>query len=121
VSGSSQFALAFAAQTATNVRSELGLRGDRAFAVRDGTLTLRGRAAWAHDSNTDRVVSPTFQSLPGSSFTVNGAQPAADGALVAASAEMKWRTGWSVAGTIEGEFSRTTESYAGKGSVRYQW
>ena len=36
VSGSSQFALAFAAQTATNVRSELGLRGDRAFAVRDG-------------------------------------------------------------------------------------
>ena len=84
-------------------------------------MTLRGRAAWAHDSNTDRVVSPTFQSLPGLSFAVNGARPSPDGALITAGAEMKWHNGWSVAGTIEGEFSRTTESYAGKGSVRYVW
>jgi uncharacterized protein with beta-barrel porin domain len=121
VSGSNQFALAFASQNSTNVRSELGLRGDKSFAVRDGLLTFRGRAAWAHDSNTDRVVSPTFQALPGASFTVNGAKPSADGALVTAGAEMKWRNGWSVAGTFEGEFSRTTAGYAGKGSVRYVW
>lgn len=121
VSGSNQFALAFASQTTTNVRSELGLRGDKAFAVADGTLTLRGRVAWAHDSNTDRPVTPTFQSLPGSSFTITGAKPAADGTLVTAGAEMKWRSGWSVAGSFEGEFSRTTDSYAGKGAVRYAW
>src|SRR5436305_5263181 len=122
VSGSNQFALAFASQTATNVRSELGLRGDKSFAMYDGTLTLRARAAWAHDSNTDRIITPTFQSLPGSSsFTVNGAKPSADGALLTAGAEMKWRNGWAVAGTFEGEFSRTTESYAGKGVVKYAW
>jgi hypothetical protein len=50
--------------------------------MRDGVLTLRSRAAWAHDSNTDHAINPTFQ---------------------------------SIAGTFEGEFSRTTESYAGKG------
>ena len=121
VSGSNQFALSFASQTMTNVRSELGLRGDKAFAVRDGTLTLRGRVAWAHDSNTDRPVTPTFQSPPGASFTVNGARPSADGALVTAGAEMKWDNGWSVTGAFEGEFSRTTVSYAGNGAVRYAW
>jgi autotransporter-associated beta strand protein len=122
VSGSNQFALAFSSQSETNVRTELGVRADKSFAMRDGVMTLRGRAAWAHDSNTDRAVSPTFQSLPGSSsFTVNGAKPSADGALLSAGTEMKWRNGWSVAGLFEGEFSGTTESYSGKGSVRRAW
>jgi autotransporter-associated beta strand protein len=121
VSGSNQFALAFASQSETNVRTELGVRADKSFAMRDGVMTLRGRAAWAHDSNTDRAVSPTFQSLPGSSFTVNGAKPAADGALLSAGTEMKWRNGWSMAGLFEGEFSGTTESYSGKGSIRRAW
>jgi uncharacterized protein with beta-barrel porin domain len=81
---SNQFALSFASDNSTNVRSELGLRGDK-------------------------------------SFTVNGARPAADGALVTAGAEMKWRNGWALAGTFEGEFSRTTDSYAGKGTVKHAW
>ena len=121
VSGSNAFALAFASQTETNLRSELGARADKSYALRDGTLILRGRAAWAHDTNTDRVVSPTFQSLPGSAFTINGAQASPDSALITAGTEMKWRNGWSAAGTFEGEFSRTTESYAGKGTVKYAW
>jgi outer membrane autotransporter protein len=121
VSGSDQFALAFASQTSTDVRTELGLRTEKSFAVGDGMLTLRGRAAWVHDSDTSRTITPTFQSLPGSSFTVNGAEPSPDGALVSGGAEVKWRNGWSLAGEFEGEFSRTTESYAGKGIVRFAW
>jgi hypothetical protein len=35
VSGSNQFALAFASENSTNVRSELGLRGDKSFAMGD--------------------------------------------------------------------------------------
>ena len=120
-SGSNQFALSFAAQTTTNVRSELGARADKAYAVRDGVFMLRGRAAWAHDSNTDRPVTATFQALPGASFTVNGARPSPDAALLTAGAEMKWRNGFSLAGTFEGEFSNTTRSYAGKGTLRYTW
>ena len=37
-----------------------------------------------------------------------------------ASAELKWTSGWSVAGTFDGEFSNVTRSYSGKGVVRYQ-
>jgi uncharacterized protein with beta-barrel porin domain len=120
-SGSDTFALSYASQTTTNVRTELGARADKTFLVSDGLFSLRGRLAWAHDSNTDRPVSATFQSLPAASFTVNGAQPSPDSALVTAGAEMTWRNGFSLAGTFEGEFSNTTQSYAGKGTVRYTW
>jgi uncharacterized protein with beta-barrel porin domain len=121
VSGANTFALSYAARDVTASRSELGLRADKSFAVQDGIFTLRGRAAWAHNFNTDRSALPTFQALPGASFVVNGAAQAADAALVTASAEMKWLNGFSVAGTFEGEFSDVTRSYAGKGVVRYAW
>ncbi|MBR1217423.1 autotransporter domain-containing protein [Bradyrhizobium sp. U87765 SZCCT0131] len=119
--GSNQFALAYSGQTTTNVRSEIGARLDKDFALAGGVLTLRGRLAWAHDSSTDRPVTAAFQALPGTAFTVNGAQPAADSALVTAGADMKWWSGVSLGGRFEGEFSRTTSSYAGKGTVRYAW
>ncbi|WP_441259526.1 autotransporter outer membrane beta-barrel domain-containing protein [Bradyrhizobium sp. 521_C7_N1_3] len=119
--GSNQFALSYTAQDTTNVRTELGARTDQRFLVSDGVLTLRGRLAWAHDTNTSRLVSAAFQTLPGAAFTVNGAQPAADSALVGGRAEMKWRNGLSLAGTVEGEFSRSTQTYTGKGTVRYEW
>lgn len=63
----------------------------------------------------------TFQTLPGATFVVNGAQQPHEVALATASAEMKWLNGLSVAGTFEGEFSNVSRSYAGKGVVRYAW
>ncbi len=121
VSGSSAFALSYAGKSVTDTRSELGLRGDKSFAVPDGVLTLRGRFAWAHDFNPDRAIAATFQALPGASFVVNGAAQAHDSALTTASLEMTWLNGWSAAATFEGEFSNVTQSYAGKGVVRYAW
>jgi uncharacterized protein with beta-barrel porin domain len=121
LSGASTFALAYGAQSVTDVRSELGIRTDKSFAMQDGIFTLRGRLAWAHDYDPDRSIAATFQSLPGASFVVNGAAQASDSALTTASAEMKWTNGWSVAATFEGEFSDVTASYAGKGVVRYSW
>jgi hypothetical protein len=32
---------------------------------------------------------------------------------------MKWRNVWSVSGVLEEEFSRITESYVGKGTIKY--
>jgi uncharacterized protein with beta-barrel porin domain len=121
VSGANTFALAYAAKTVTATRSELGLRSDKSYAVGDAILTLRGRAAWAHDYNADRSISATFQTLPGASFVVNGAASAHDAALTTASAEMKFVSGFSLAATFEGEFSNVTRSYAGKGVARYVW
>jgi uncharacterized protein with beta-barrel porin domain len=121
IAGSNQFALAYNSRSVTDTRSELGLRTDRSFAMADGILTLRGRVAWAHDFNPDRSIAATFQTLPGASFVVNGASMASDSALVTAAVEKKWLNGWSAAATFEGEFSNVTESYAGKGVVRYAW
>ena len=121
LNGAGGFALNYSAETATATRTEIGLRGDKSWAMAEGLLTLRGRAAWAHDYNSDRNISATFQSLPGSTFIVNGAQPARNAALTSASAEMNFNGGWSVAATFDGEFSDVSRSYAGKGVVRYGW
>jgi hypothetical protein len=34
---------------------------------------------------------------------------------------MKWLSRWSAAAVFEGQFSNVTNSYAGKGVVRYAW
>ena len=119
--GTNMFALAYASKSVTASRSELGLRVDKSFTTQNGIVTLRGRTAWAHDYNTDRNIGATFETLPGASFVVNGAASGHDAALTTASAEWKWLTGFSLAGSFEGEFSNLTRSYAGKGLVRYQW
>jgi autotransporter-associated beta strand protein len=119
--GAKTFALAYAAKSVAASRSELGLRSDKSYALGDAVLTLRGRTAWAHDYNTDRSIAATFQTLPGASFVVNGAQQSRDKALTTAAAEMKFISGVSFAATFEGEFSDVTRSYAGKGAARYQW
>jgi autotransporter-associated beta strand protein len=121
VVGANTFALSYDAKNVTATRSELGLRSDKSYAMSNGILTLRGRAAWAHDFNSDRSAVATFQTLPGATFTVNGALPAPDAALTTASVEMKWQNGWSTVASFEGEFSNVTRSYAGKGAVRYAW
>ncbi|HXQ06547.1 MAG TPA: autotransporter outer membrane beta-barrel domain-containing protein [Bradyrhizobium sp.] len=120
-SGANTFALSYNGKDVTATRSELGLRSEKAVALTDATLMLRGRLAWAHDFNTDRNVQAVFLTLPGSAFVVNGAQPAADTALTTASAEMLWRNGWSAAVTADAQLSDTTHSYSGKGVVRYNW
>jgi uncharacterized protein with beta-barrel porin domain len=119
--GSNQFALGYGAKAVTDARGELGVRTDKSYAVQNGILTLRGRFAWAHDFDPDRNFAATFQSLPGASFVVNGARQAPDSALTTLAAEWRWINHWSAAATFEGEFSGVTQSYAGKGVVRYTW
>ncbi|MGJ4893303.1 autotransporter outer membrane beta-barrel domain-containing protein [Bradyrhizobium sp. HKCCYLRH3099] len=121
VSGSGAFALAYAARTSTDTRTELGLRTDKSYVMQDAVLTLRGRTAWAHDFNPNRTAAATFQALPAASFVVNGAAQASEAALSSASAELKWTNGWAAGVTFESEYSNVTRSYAGKGVVRYAW
>jgi uncharacterized protein with beta-barrel porin domain len=99
-------ALSYNAQTVTDSRTELGLRGDKSYALQNGIFTLRGRLAWAHDFNTDRTAASAFQALPGTFFIVNGATPAHDSALTTAAAEMKWMNGWSAALSFRGRVLR---------------
>jgi len=121
ISGAGPFALGYGSKDVTTARTELGVKTERAMAWTDTTVMLRGRLAWAHDYGTGRALQATFQTLPGSTFVVNGAQPAADALLTSVSAELDWRNGWSATATFDSEMSGTTRSYAGKGTVRYTW
>jgi uncharacterized protein with beta-barrel porin domain len=120
-SGTGTFALAYASKNVTATRGELGARWDKAMAVQDGVFTLKARTAWAHDWNNDRTATATFQTLPGATFTVNGAQPSADAALVSLGGEMAWNNGWSILAKFDGELSRGGQVYAGNGALRYAW
>lgn len=57
------FALSYAGRDVTATRSELGLRLDRTTVMDDTLLALRGRAAWAHNFETARNTTATFQAL----------------------------------------------------------
>lgn len=120
-SGSAGFALTYGSNDTTITRTELGARIEQSFALQAAMLTLRGRAAWAHDEGNDGAVSATFVSLPGATFTIDGSVPAKDLALVSAGAELRFANNVSLGGSFEGEFSGTTRGYGGKGRVRYVW
>ena len=69
------------------------------------TLVLRGRAAWVHDFDPGRRINAAFQTLPGASFTVDGAAAPRDSALASAVAEMRMRSGVTLIGKVDGEFA----------------
>jgi len=118
----SPFALAFSARTTTATRTELGAWFDRIITVDGGdTLVLYTRAAWANDHSSDATINPTFQSLPGASFTVNGAPLVPNLALVSAGAQVRSPTGWSVGARFDGELSKRAQTYAGIGTVKLRW
>jgi len=122
VSGSSMFALDYQAHTTTTTRTELGAWVDRSMLLYPGAmLSLRGRAAWAHDHWSDTNMTAGFQSLPGSSFTVIGATPVKDSLLVSAVAEVTYRNGISVAGKFDTEQAAHSQTYVGTARLRYAW
>jgi autotransporter-associated beta strand protein len=116
------FALNYAGQSWNDTRSELGARADYRMMMDNGALlTLRGRAAWAHDYDTGRTINAVFQALPGFGFTVAGASPAADSALVSAGAELKFRNGVALRAKFDGEFANRSNVYGGSGGIYVSW
>lgn len=121
-SGSSIFALDYDARKITTIRSELGARFDWSAPINPNSiLTLRGRAAWAHDNWSEPSTTVMFQSMPGPQFTVYGAFPASDLLLASAGAEVRYGNGISFAMSFEGEFAEQSQNYGGTGRLRYVW
>src|SRR5262245_6532665 len=108
--GLAGFALNYNVETTTDVRSELGARFDSRSAFATGMLLiLRGRAAWAYEFDRDRSITSAFEILPTTSFTVFGATPARDAALVSAGAELRFANGFSALAKFDGEFGGNTQ------------
>jgi uncharacterized protein with beta-barrel porin domain len=115
------FGLAYNGMTANDTRSELGVRFDYLQQVDGMPLLLRARVAWAHDWVSNPSLTATFQTLPGTSFIVNGAGVPNDSALMTAGATLQVNKNLSLEAKFDGQFANTSQIYTGTGTVRYAW
>jgi len=115
------FGLSYAAMNATDVRTELGARFDDPTLLYGKPLIWFGRLAWAHDWVSNPALNASFESLPGTSFTVFGAAIARDSALTSTGAQLFFTPNWSLLAKFDGEFAPTSQTYAGSGTLRYTW
>jgi len=121
VSGTSTFALSYAAQTTTLGRSELGTHLDRNYALEHGVLTADLRAAWAHQLDDQPFTQATFLTLPGSAFQVAGVRPDQDTALLGLDLEMQNASGLFFGVRGEGQFGAGTTAIEGMGNFGWRW
>jgi uncharacterized protein with beta-barrel porin domain len=84
-------------------------------------LLLRARVAWAHDWASNPSLNASFEALPGTLFTVNGAATPPDSALVTAGSEWRLTPRLTLLTKFDGEFAATAQTYAGSGTLRYSW
>jgi uncharacterized protein with beta-barrel porin domain len=115
------FGLSFNAQNGTDTRGELGGRFDDLIAIGTMPLMLRAKVAWAHDWVSNPALNASFESIPGTGFTVNGAPIPHDSALTSAGAQFFFTPDWSLLVKFDGEFASSAQTYAGSGTLRYTW
>jgi outer membrane autotransporter protein len=115
------FGLSYAAMNGTDTRGELGGRFDDLTALNAMPLILRAKLAWAHDWVSNPALNASFESLPGTDFTVNGAPIPHDSALTSAGAQLFFTPDWSVLAKFDGEFASGSQTYAGSATLRYTW
>jgi outer membrane autotransporter protein len=120
VAGPAAFALNYASSTIMRTRSELGA-GFESVTMGPTPLIVYARAAWAHDFTRDRSITAGFQTLPGTLFSVTGASPAANSALVRAGAELRLANGIKLGSRFEAEVGGGSAAYSGLGVVSMTW
>jgi uncharacterized protein with beta-barrel porin domain len=76
------FALSYQAQSTTSLPLSLGAQFDAATQVRERPLSAYARLAWVHEFMPDRNVTAGFTTLPGTSFTVDGAKASYNAARI---------------------------------------
>jgi hypothetical protein len=113
--------LTYNAMTANDTRSELGAHFEDLTLFDAMPIVLRARLAWAHDWVTNPTLDASFQSLPGTSFTVNGAKPPPNSALTSAGVELHMTPAWALMVKFDGEFAPGSQTYAGTATLRYKW
>jgi uncharacterized protein with beta-barrel porin domain len=121
LSGASTFALSYAAQTTTLGRSELGAQLDRNYALAQGILTARARAAWAHQLDDLPFTQASFVTLPGTAFQTVGVRPAPDTALLGLDLEVQNSSGLFFGVHGEGQFGAGTTVVEGLGNFGWRW
>ncbi|MBV8193670.1 MAG: autotransporter domain-containing protein [Alphaproteobacteria bacterium] len=111
-SGQSFFNLAVAPQTTTSVRTTFGADLAASFELGGKPLDLGLRLGWMHEfANTARPITAGFAAAPGPQFTVFGAAPQADNAVIGFSAAAAISDRTSVFLSYDGEVGGGTANH----------
>ena len=121
--GAESLNLNVAQQITTSVRSTLGAEISGAIDVgwRE-KLALQFRLGWAHEyADTTRPVTAAFAGAPGLNFTVFGAAPQRDSAVLGLAATIGIAEGISFNLRYDGEVGTGTDSHAISAGLRISW
>ena len=120
--GAGSFGLTYKGNTTTVTRTELGARLDHSIGLENGaTLTLSGRAALAINGGDTIGFTAGFQALPGTSFSIEGANPDRYSALLDAGVEYTMANGFFAAASLQGEVSGNVQNLAGIAKIGLKW
>jgi outer membrane autotransporter protein len=121
--GAQSLDLTVAGQTTNSLRSTLGieLKGEVPTG-RESGVGLLLRLGWAHEyADTARPVTASFAGAPGSSFTVLGAQPSRNAAVLGFAANTKVSDAASVYLRYDGEIGGNSDTHALTAGFRLVW
>ncbi|WP_395383027.1 autotransporter domain-containing protein [Mesorhizobium sp. UC22_110] len=120
--GAGNFGLAYKGNTTTVTRTELGARLDHGIGLdNNATLTLSGRAALAINGGDTIGFVAGFQALPGTAFSIEGANPDRYSALLDAGIEYATANGFFAAASLQGELSGNLHNIAGTAKIGMKW
>ncbi len=121
LSGTSAFALSYAARQTGLVHSELGARAERDFGMGADSLSAEFHAAWAHQIQDDFVSQARFQSLAGSAFAAAGVALPEDSGLLGLGLNLTSPAGVSGGARVESRFGAGFTAVSGSVSIGYSW
>jgi uncharacterized protein with beta-barrel porin domain len=117
--GAGILGLTFASRTTMSLPTFVGLQADARMVLPNGAVVMPyGRLSWVHEFEPARQINATFISVPGASFTVDGARPASDAARLDAGAKVTLDAKRSVFANLSGEWSGSSESYTAMAGVK---
>lgn len=116
VSGSDIFALSYEANTSLTARTEVGVKLNAGHDFDGGRVSFDSGVAWAHTFGTANTTEASFQALPGSSFTTNGATAAADLMLLSVGLGVEFDNGVTMGGSAGAQLAANSRTY--KASLR---
>jgi autotransporter-associated beta strand protein len=116
--GASSLNLTVAQQTTTSLRTTLG--ADLAGTI--GPLLLGLRLGWMHEyADTSRPMTAAFAGAPTASFTVYGASPQRDSAVIGFSANAAVADSMSIYLRYDGEIATGADNHALTAGLRLSW
>jgi autotransporter-associated beta strand protein len=120
--GGGVFNLAVASQTTTSVRTTFGIDLAGGFDIGGTLLDLGLRLGWMHEfADTARPMTAGFAAAPGSQFTVFGATPQRDSAVIGFSAATALSDRTSLFVSYDGEIGGGTDNHALRAGFRMTW